>query len=633
MKKLFTFLTFLAFVSNVTFAQIFSEDFEAGSLPTDWTIESDATDGGFVFENASGASSSSYAFPAHTIFASTNDDACNCDKMLERLTSPEIDLAATEGVLVLSYDWSFANGDYQGANETAKVYILSDGTETLLADLDGEGSFSWYTAGHDITSYINETIQIIFEYSDGGGWNYAFGIDDVEIENLTGVEASMVSVDNYKYAESGDYSVDFTVSNTAAEEITSFDITWEVNGDSYNESFTSSITYGQVESFSTVGEFTVGIDMISDITVTLTSVNGESDYIGSVDMAVGSVNGVEYFTERTVFIEEATGTWCGWCPRGAVYMDIMAEDYPNTTFLSAVHNSDPMEVPVYDNGIGPLIGGYPSGLVDRTFNDVDPSSFPANYELAIEVPSIVEMNGSTASYDYNTGMMTIDIDCKFTTSVSGDYRLNVVVVEDGVTGTSNGYNQVNYYSGGNAGPMGGYENLSDPVPAVDMVYDHVARAILGGFNGTAGSLPADIDYNVVNEYTYTWEVDEDYDVSNMHVGILVINNETGQIENAYAVEGGVTGIEEKVSSISNFNIYPNPTNDIARIAFNLEDNKNVRLEVIDVLGKIVYVENYGQMNAGQKLIEVDASHLGNGLYIFNIHVDGEVISERVSIRK
>ena len=630
MKKLFTFLTFLTFVSSVSFAQIFSEDFEGGSLPADWTNESDATDGGFTFEDAAGSSSAGYPFPSHTIFASTNDDACNCNKLLERLITPEIDLASTEGVLVLSYDWSFANGDYD-ADETAKVYILSDGTETLLTELDGEGTVTWYSAGHDLSAYNNQTIQVIFEYSDGGGWNYALGIDDVVIENLVGTEASMVSVDNYLYAEAGSQNVMFTVANTLAEEITSFDVTWDVNGDETTESFSSSIGYGQTQEFTTVGSFDVAVDTEYEITVTLTSVNGSADNVGDAD-AMSTVSGVGYFADRTVLIEEATGTWCGWCPRGTVNMDLMNDEYPNSTFLVAVHNGDPMVVSAYDNGIGPLIPGYPSGLGDRAFGPVDPGNFEDIYQLAMDIPAIADLNGTMATYDNMTGELTVDIDCKFTTSITGDYRLNVVVTEDGLSGTSAAWAQANYYSGGST-PMGGYEDLSDPVPAADMVYDHVAMAILGGWSGDANSLPTDLDYDVVNEYAYTWTVPSGSVPENMHVGVMVINNTTGVIENAYKIAGGVVSVNEVESAVSNFNIYPNPTNDVAHLVFNLEDNKNVRLEVIDLLGKVVYLEDMGQMSAGTQQIDVDARSIGAGLYIFNIHVEGEVISQRVSINK
>lgn len=630
MKKLFTLMIVGTFMLNGSYAQILSEDFEGGALPTDWTIETEATDGGYAFGNAAAQSSSAYSFPAHTTFAATNDDACNCNKLVDRLISPELVLASTEGVLALSFDWSFANLDYD-ADERVRIYILSGGSETEIAELDGEGSGDWNTFGYNLDAYNNSTIQIIFDYTDGGGWNYAFGVDDVLVENVTGTEASMVSVDNYMYAEAGDQAVEFTVSNSGAEDITSFDVTWDIDGTETTESFASSIGFGGTQSFTTTGTFAVDIDVAYDVTVTLTSVNGSADNIGNAN-AMTMVSGVGYFADRVIVIEEATGTWCGWCPRGTVFMEQMADDFPNTTFLAAVHNGDPMVVTAYDNGIGNYIPGYPSGLVDRSYGAVDPSNFPDFYEVAMGVPSVFDLTGSSVSYNPTTGDMTINVDCKTSTTLSGNYRLNVVITEDGVTGTSSSWNQANYYSGGGSGDMGGFEDLANPVPAADMVYDHVARAILGGWNGTSGSLPGDLDYNVVNEYEFVWNVPSDYDVANMHVGVMVINQTTDQIENAYSIHEVTVGINE-ISSLTSFNVYPNPANDVAHIAFNLVDSKNVRVEVIDLLGKVVYQEEMGQLSSGTQLIDIDASSLRNGMYIFNIYVGNERISERVSISK
>ncbi len=98
-------------------------------------------------------------------------------------------------------------------------------------------------------------------------------------------------------------------------------------------------------------------------------------------------------------------------------------------------------------------------------------------------------------------------------------------------------------------------------------------------------------------------------------------------------EGLTTVSVDEIEAISSFNVYPNPTNDVAHIAFNLVDSKNVRIEVLDLVGKVVYAENFGQMNSGNQLIDVNASQIGNGMYIFNIYAGNQRISERVSINK
>ncbi|MBK7964132.1 MAG: thioredoxin family protein [Bacteroidetes bacterium] len=87
------------------------------------------------------------------------------------------------------------------------------------------------------------------------------------------------------------------------------------------------------------------------------------------------VTGLSFQPTKRVLMEEGTGTWCGWCPRGAVFTEQFDTVYADYAIVVAVHNSDPMTDAVYDPGLGSLISGYPSGAVDRKDNDVDPSDF------------------------------------------------------------------------------------------------------------------------------------------------------------------------------------------------------------------------------------------------------------------
>ena len=86
----------------------------------------------------------------------------------------------------------------------------------------------------------------------------------------------------------------------------------------------------------------------------------------------------------------------------------------------------------------------------------------------------------------------------------------MILTEDGVTGTSSDYAQANAYANNANGPMGGYENLPNPVPASQMVYDHVGRAIPTGYDGVAGSIPANVVSNEVNVYNVEYAVPAAY---------------------------------------------------------------------------------------------------------------------------
>ena len=110
--------------------------------------------------------------------------------------------------------------------------------------------------------------------------------------------------------------------------------------------------------------------------------------------------------------------------------------------------------------------------------------------------------------------------------------------------------------------------------------------------------------------------------------IISEDNLTDEEMNEFSGEE-VLSVEEL--NISDFIIYPNPANVAAHIAIDLLEANPVTIEVIDLLGKVVYSEEMGILPAGDHLIYVDVASFGTGFYMFNIYVGGQKITERVSI--
>ncbi len=337
-------------------------------------------------------------------------------------------------------------------------------------------------------------------------------------------------------------------------------------------------------------------------------------------------------TKRIVF-EEATGTWCGWCPRGTVFMDSLHKTYPTTAMLIAVHNSDPMVVADYDAGIAGFIGGYPSGLVDRKNGEFDPSDFFTEYDARINGFTPCDV-GVQATYNGTTRMMDITLSATFATDLSGDLRFNCVIVEDDVTGTASGYAQVNYYSGGANGAMGNYHNLPSPVPANQMVYDHVARAILGGWAGTESSIPATVTTNSVHTYSYQYAVPATVDPGYLHVIGWVSDANTGEIYNANEVNFA-TGVATQQAETFEVSTFPNPSNGKVNFEVKMPALSNdITLEVYDLTGRLVYTTTEGSTLGGSKFFtwNADAS-IANGVYQAIIKVGTESVAAKVVLTR
>ncbi|MBK7880883.1 MAG: Omp28-related outer membrane protein [Saprospiraceae bacterium] len=363
----------------------------------------------------------------------------------------------------------------------------------------------------------------------------------------------------------------------------------------------------------------------NELSVEITKVNGVADDNLSNNLKKSTLTGVVPAEFKKVVSEEATGTWCQWCPRGAVYMDSMARTYPEHFIGIAVHNQDTMTVPVYDRGLTSFPGfpGFPS-VVNNRKTISDPLDLEAEfYSSIVEKTPVKLTNGAT--WNATTGDLNISVRADFLENLNGDYRFNLVITENGVKGTGAKFNQANTYSGGARGPMGGYEKLPNPVPASRMTYNHVARAILDGYDGISGFLPTKINSGSTYFITYSLNVPITWKEANLElVGLLL--GPDGEIVNAtqttiaQAVANGLyTSVENPSPAPNVIKLAPNPAADYANIDLNLIDPTQVSIEIVDMLGQLVQSRNYGVLS-GEMMIPVNTEAFENGSYLIKLKI-------------
>jgi len=191
-----------------------------------------------------------------------------------------------------------------------------------------------------------------------------------------------------------------------------------------------------------------------------------------------------------------------------------------------------------------------------------------------------------------------------------------VITENGVTGTTSGYSQVNYYSGDPSAP-GNYGSLPDPVPAAQMVYDHVGRAILGGFTGEAGSVPATITDGETVSHDFTYTIPATSDINNMYIVAILVDQDNGSIAGAKQISANQALSVEDVSGISSIKIYPNPAKENLNIAFQ-DGNGDYNITVTDMLGRTVINNSYEGLFGNQN-VALSVAQLNAGHYVMNIN--------------
>lgn len=429
------------------------------------------------------------------------------------------------------------------------------------------------------------------------------------------------------------------VRNLGTDVLTSFDVEVQYNGTTITETVTG-VTIPSLETYDV--SFSESFSVVAGelpVTATVMNPNGGTDGDAADDSKTININPVTPADGRMVFVEEGTGTWCQWCPRGAVVMDDMAEKFHGFFAGAAVHNgaSDPMVDEYYDDNLA--VGGYPGGFVDRGA-DIDPLAFEAEFIQRIQIPPTVSLvNG--AEYNSSTGELKVSATATFLQDVSaGNYRLGIVMAEDSVTGTTSGYNQVNVYSGGGNGPMGGYENLPNPVPASMMVYNHVARGIAPSYAGTSDGYQMPVTSGHSYTVSVTFQTDPTWDSDQFHI-ISFIRGEANRVDNAMSVSldeaianGFQVGIEEDAAYLNGpdaqFQLYPNPATDMAEVVVQLDGSSKVSMQIFNSVGQQIAGKDYGFLN-GANRIPVQTSGMAAGIYTVSLTIDGMVSTRRLVV--
>ena len=171
-------------------------------------------------------------------------------------------------------------------------------------------------------------------------------------------------------------------------------------------------------------------------------------------------------TQRNPVLEEVTGTWCQWCPCGHTIMAQIKAAMPNAILIGyhgPANGSDPFSF-FSGNTIMSSLGfsAYPTGIVDRVSGVQSRSAWAGLMNTRNSVPATVAIDVDR-SYNEQTREFSATIDFTALTNLSGQYKFNVILLEDGIV-----WNQT-----GNSSCPG------DP----NYVHKHVVRDMMNGALG------------------------------------------------------------------------------------------------------------------------------------------------------
>ncbi|PKP52032.1 MAG: hypothetical protein CVT92_10790 [Bacteroidetes bacterium HGW-Bacteroidetes-1] len=624
MRRFFTLLlTFLTV--QVTMGQIFlTEDFSGTTWPpTGWTIDGLPNQWAKSPSNSAGGTAPEAKF---TYIQQVNTS---------RLVSPILDLT---GVQAMSLSFKYFYDFYANGPSIGVATRLGAGDWQVAWQVTPTGNQGPKTQIVDLAGLADRDFQFCF-FITGNLYNVDYWfIDDVKLYIPLDLDAALASINAPKYLEAGDvFNLKGVVANEGLTPITSFDISYTVNGGAAQIHSVSGVNIAIGNNYNFTHSTPILLETIGsyEIVTTISNVNGGEDQNPANNSLTTYVSAVSFVPTKKVLAEEATGTWCQWCPRGTCFMNYMADTYPETWIGIAVHNNDPMVYAPYDAAISNIIPGflgYPSVTTDRTSGDSDPLDLEAGYLRRIAAISPASLDIVNYSWNPETRLISFDLQSEFVADVNSELRFGVIFVEDSLWGTTSQWNQSNAYAGGGNGPMCGFESLPGSVPASQMHYDHVARMILDTPYGTPGSLPETISAGSVISYNYSYTVPQAWRYEKLHVVGFLLDYSTGEIMNANNVISHYVGISRQIEE-QNISVYPNPFGDFTNVTFNLTTKDVAKIEVYDIFGKIVSTVSEQDVTAGQNTIRVNSASLPNGNYFMKLTIGNQIVTRKITISK
>jgi len=327
---------------------------------------------------------------------------------------------------------------------------------------------------------------------------------------------------------------------------------------------------------------------------------------------------------NNVILETCTGTWCQYCPCGHSIIDAILSYYPNTLVLEyhGGGGGDPF-ITTQTNTMISNFGftGFPTGVVGRTSGILDRSQWLGKVNQQSNYAPGVRIQWSK-TYTPGTNSIVVNFSATALTTLTGDYYLQYVMLEDNVV----------YPQTGNSGC---------PAPS-PYTHKHIVRDMPNGTTGdllnTGGTWASGVTYTKTLNYT----INAAWVAANCEFGAFVYKSgplTTGAAvqqtkkENATLNSTGINNINSVPEKYTLEQNYPNPFNPTTNIHFSIPKSSHVTFQIYDVLGNLVDTYCDQNLNAGTYNVEFNGANLSSGTYFYTLKTNDYSETKRMMLVK
>jgi thiol-disulfide isomerase/thioredoxin len=644
-------------ITNSANAQVFiSQDFDSVSnpaLPTGWASSPASLWITGAPNNVTPAALSALNYSlnstAHTKAIGIDGTQAAADAAI--LSLPTVSLPASAVNVILEYDVAYfgIQSNSTPPETESLIFIVSTNGGTTWSDvafvapLSDPTSMLWETRSLPVGTYAGQSnLKFGFRYNNQSGNLIGATLDNIKLVN--GIDGKVITAfagdhpdpsTGIGYQLSGsNTTLTGTVKNTGSVTINSYHIKYKVGTGAVQSSSLISTPLAPLASANFPAGLTVAIPANNNYPIKAW-IEAAGDVDHNNDTASITTVGVPYLPVKRPLFEEGTGTWCGWCPRGAVFMDKFSTNHPNGVASQiAVHNNDPMMVPDYNSYMANYAGGFPNLVIDRTI-EKDPKGIDSAFGIAQNNFGFADFTMGSPIISGNT--VSIPVSIKPVVTITNP-KLALVVTESNVKGSGSNWPQNNYYSGGGSGVMGGWENEA---AHVDGVYFHfVARSITPAAGGNSGHLPSTLIAGTVYKDTLTTTLNSEWKTNNLQYVALFINGNNTSVMNSASTTlptllpaiGNSTAITNIESGIEQATVYPNPTSGKSYLAVKIKEEGKAVLTVSDISGRKLFSTTQ-LMHSGNNTIELETGNLATGSYFINFATEKANVALRLQVVK
>jgi Secretion system C-terminal sorting domain/CARDB len=626
-------------------AQLALENFNhGGALPTGWTLINDGHTVSTSFTSLTWLQDSlnnNAWFPVNALTAAPDyqmittsyfSPSAAADRWL---ITPSF--SVTSDSMVLQW-W-----DYDlGSGESIEVKVsptagttAASFTSTIYSAPAGSGSG---LVEHQVSLGAWNGTSITVAFRDTTNNNWGLVIDNVQTSTLPTLDLGVTSIYIYPFVQTGSSNtLTGILHNYGVTTTTSCNINYSVNGGApvtatltgLSNPLGSDYTYSCSTPWvpSTAGTYT--------IKVWADQINGSGvDEVHSNDTATVTVLVIDTLQPKTVLVEEFNQASCDPCAEATPNLDSVYVNNLSTAIMVRYHVNFPGRDCMDSVTLAPFVSarlsyygvsGVPDAQVDGQY--VYPGAGYFTSTVMHEAAAVGSPFNITVTPSYNATTHTYSYSATITSHgpVPAGLTAYAALTIDTITYARN--------------------QSTESIPQT--MFPEVAENM---FPTSAGTTLSAFTSGSTQTLTGTWTKNHpwgsDYSVwsyDSSSKGKIVVWVEDGS--NQYVYQAGYAAVytidtahsHVGVNAVSNnagsMDVYPNPASHSATVALNLVNGGDVKMEIYNALGQVVYSMPAQYRNAGTSRTDVDLSNFANGNYFVRVYIGDEILNKTLSVIK